>query len=335
MRSLSTVHARSAYGAGVRITLSIIAVLLAVPRYSGDERLPLIRATPEIRATPYVPAGGWPARVGALRPIGGVTLTSPTPAFGGFSGIALRDNRITLLSDGGNIVRFGIAGGRVIDPTGHVLRAGPGTGWKRSDRDSESIVLDSVTGTAWIGFENNNEIWRYTADFGRATARARPAAMRDWATNQGVESLARLADGRFVAIAERKPNRRTRHAVLFSGDPTRTDTRTARFLFVPPERYDPSDAATLPNGDLLILTRRFRFPFDFSAKLVRVSRESIRAGAQETGRVIATLRAPLVAENCEGLAITRERGRTIVWIVTDNDAMPWRPTYLLKFALDS
>ena len=33
-------------------------------------------------------------------------------------------------------------------------------------------------------------------------------------------------------------------------------------------------------------------------------------------------------------AVTQEAGATIVWIVTDNDGMPFRPSYLLKFRLN-
>jgi hypothetical protein len=120
----------------------------------------------------------------------------------------------------------------------------------------------------------------------------------------------------------------------FSGDPTLAGTRAAPLHVRPPPRYDPSDAAELPNGDLLVLTRRFQYPFRFTAKLVRIPRAAIRPGATVAGTVIATLAAPVLGENAEGIAVTREGGRTMVWIVTDNDVMSWRPTYLLKFRLE-
>lgn len=317
----------------MRWLLSILAVLLVVPRWAGEERLPLIAAAPTITAAPYVPKGGWPRRIGALQPLGAVTLSSSDPAWGGFSAIALRHGRATLLSDGGNLVNFAIRQGRIEHPQGHALLDGPNIGWKRSDRDSESLALDPVLGTTWVGFENHNQIWRYAPDLARAEAMARPRPMRAWKDNQGAESLVRLSDGRFVAIAERKPDRRSRHAVIFSGDPTARGTRASRFRIVPPDRFDPSDAAELPNGDLLVLTRRFQYPFRFTAKLLRIPRAAIRAGAEARGTVIATLAPPILGENAEGLAITHEGGRTTVWIVTDNDAMFWRPTYLLKFRL--
>ena len=317
----------------MRWPVSILAVLLIVPRYSGDERLPLIGATPAIDAKIYTPRGGWPTRIGALEPIGALTVSSHDAAFGGFSAIALRQGRAILLSDGGNIASFAIRRGRIEQPRGTVLPDGPGTGWDRRDRDSESLALDQVRGTAWVGYENDDQIWRYAPGFARAQGAARPRSMRAWVNNQGAESLVRLRDGRFIAIAERKPTRRLRYAVLFSGDPTARATRAAEFMFRPPDDYDPSDATELPNGDVLVLTRRFQYPFRFTAKLVRVPRTAIRAGNVARGEVIATLAPPVMGENCEGIAATREHGRTIIWLVTDNDVMPWRPTYLMKFRL--
>lgn len=54
----------------MRWPVSLLAILLIVPRYSGDERLPLIGATPTIDAKIYAPRGGWPTHIGALEPIG-------------------------------------------------------------------------------------------------------------------------------------------------------------------------------------------------------------------------------------------------------------------------
>ncbi|WP_301091417.1 esterase-like activity of phytase family protein [Sphingomonas sp.] len=310
--------------------LSVAAVLLVVPRYDGAERLPTIRDRPMVTASPYVPAGGWPDRIGALAPVGGLTLSSSDPAFGGFSALALHDGRAHLLSDGGNLVTLAVRGGTVREPRGHVLRQGPGVGWDRRDRDSESLTLDPRTGRAWVGYETHNQIWRYAPGYGHAERHSAPAAMRRWEPNLGAESLVRLRTGAFLTFAERKPNRRTRHGLLFTSDPTVPGTKPIRFLFQPPDRYDPSDAAELPNGDLLVLTRRFQYPFRFTAKLVRISRAHIRPNAVVSGKTVATLAPPVLAENAEGLAITQERGETMVWIVTDNDAMALRPTYLLK-----
>lgn len=318
----------------MRWLLVILSVLLVVPRYAGEERLPLIGATPAVEARAYVPGGGWPRQIGALVPVGGVTLHSYDPAFGGFSALAIRGGRTILLSDGGNVLSFALRGGRVENARGYVLPAGPGRGWRRADRDTESLALDPAIGAAWIGFENHNEIWRYPPGFVGGARRGRPAAMREWRFNAGAESLVRLADGRFLAVAEEGPTRKTRSALLFSGDPSAKGTRVERLLIRRPPGYNPSDAAQLPNGDVLILMRRYSFPLRFSALLLRIPLSELRSRHVATGGVIARLGPPLVDENCEGLAVTVEQGRTMLWIATDNDLMPLRPSYLLKFRLE-
>ncbi len=84
---------------------------------------------------------------------------------------------------------------------------------------------------------------------------------------------------------------------------------------------------------LLVLNRRFS-KFRFYAALVRVPASSLRADATVGGTVIAAWGQPLVGENCEGLAVTQEKGATMVWIVTDNDLAWYRPTLLVKFRLN-
>ncbi len=337
MRRLSRVQgvARGAGGLGraVRIVLSILLLLLLVPGWSGDTRLPLLDRDTQLSATPIAVA---PAqrRFGRLTLIGALVLKSEAPAFGGFSAIAVGRARVTLLSDGGNWIRFGIRHGGLVDARAGFLPNGPGTGWEKRDRDSESLAIDPASGAMWVGFEGANAIWRYAPGFARAEARVRPPGMRGWPVNGGAETLVRLRDGRFLTIAERGVKRRyPRPALVFSGDPT-TGVRPWLFGYRPPNGYDPSDATELPNGDLLVLNRRFSLPFRFSAKLTVVPRGAIRPGRIVQGREIATLGAPALGENWEGVAITREDDATIVWLVSDKDEALLQRTVLAKFRLD-
>lgn len=332
MRSLSTVQGLPGYRVPVhRLLLSIIAVLLIVQGFAGID--PVTRLSPgaEVRLRRYVPRGGWPARIGRLEPVGAVTIDSAASGFGGFSALALTDGRTTLLSDSGNWVRLRIAEGAASSETG-ALAAGPGRGWSKEDRDSESLAIDPETGRAWVGFERANEIWRYGPSLRDGEAHRAPREMAKWWDNSGAESLARFPDGAFVAIAERVRGP-TRPALLFRGDPAAAGTRIEQFRYRPPAGYDPSDAAVLPSGDLIVLNRRHHGWLRFSAKLVVVPRRAIRAGAVVAGAEIATLAAPVMSENCEGLAISRENGATMLWITTDNDQMLLRRSYLMKFRL--
>ncbi|WP_375288607.1 esterase-like activity of phytase family protein [Sphingomonas sp.] len=314
----------------VRLLLSILLVLMFVPTWSGEVRLPLLDRDAKLTAVRLPLAQ---RRYGRLTLIGVYRLSSEAPAFGGFSAIALHQGRLVLLNDGGNWVSFAIRHGRPIDALMGFLPDGPRIGWEKSDRDSESLVLDPQSGRAWIGFESANAIWRYAPGLRRGDGEVRPQAMRRWRQNGGAESMARLPDGRFVVIAERGPKRRLpRPGLIFDCDPVAGCT-PQRFGYRPPAGYDPSDAAALPNGDLLVLTRQWRPPVRFTAKLTLVRRADLRAGKVVTGREIATLDGPL-AENWEGLAVTREGGATMLWMVSDEDEPLVQRTLLAKFRLD-
>lgn len=312
-----------------------LATWAAVPGWTGDPRLALL-GKPAIRTQRVAldPADPARRRVGWLTFMGGVHLTSPDPAFGGFSALHVAGDRVTLLSDGGGLVRFRLrSDGRVTEPAFADLPAGPGTGWRKEDRDSEALAVDERTGVAWVGFERANAVWRFAPGFARAQAWVRPRAMRRWAKNGGPESLVRRRDGGFVALRETAGgDARLRDGLAWAGDPTR-GTRPFRFRYRPPAGFDPADATELPDGRLLVLNRRWRFPLRFASALVVIGRDAIRPGAVVRGREIARLEAPLIHDNFEGVAATVEGGRTVVWLVSDDNQWRWQRSLLLKFRL--
>jgi hypothetical protein len=313
----------------------------------GPAQLPLLGSDPlfEARRVALDPANPGLRRVGQLTWLGGVELIGSGPAFGGFSSMQVTGDHFTLLSDGGNIVRFRMDSHWRLSERGFAeLPAGPGTGWSKEDRDSESMTVDPATGQTWVGFERANEIWRYTPGLARGEAYAAPQAMADWPSNGGAESMVRLADGGFIVICETDPwphskdkggdKGRSRAAIRFTGDPTAHPRAGFTFSFLPPPGFNPSDVTQLPDGRLLVLTRRFRLPFEFASKLVVVDPAAIRPGALVRGREIATLAAPLIHDNFEGLAVTREGNTTILWIVSDDNQLFLQRSLLLKFRLE-
>lgn len=332
------------------ILLFVIAMSVGIlPGWSGEERLALLDVGhPNISAVrvPLDPRDPARTRVGRLEYLGGVSLTSRDPAFGGFSSLSVVGDRITLLSDGGNVASFRLT--RQMQPRAirfANLPAGPGRGWDKRDRDSESMAHDPATGRVFVGFEGYNMIWRYAPDFTREERAAAPAAMAKWPANGGAETLARMPDGRFVVISEvahlapahwQGSNARrlkTRDALIFAGDPTDPAARPLHFAYMPAGRFDTSDATALTNGDLLVLDRDFRLPYHFSAMVSRVRAADVRPGAVTRPERLALLDSPLVHDNFEGIATSREGEDTIVWIVSDDNQSWLQRTLLLKFRL--
>lgn len=181
-------------------------------------------------------------------------------------------DRFTLLSDGGNIVAFTM--GADWRPHGvqfQNLPQGPGTGWEKRDRDTESMAADPATGQIWVGYERYNAIWRYAPGFARAEAQGTPPEMARWPINGGPESLARLPDGRFVTISEdahvppahwtgaEAERLHSRTALLFPGDPIRT--RPIYFAYMPYGRYDPQMRPPCPTATCWCSIGRSGCPF--------------------------------------------------------------------------
>jgi hypothetical protein len=60
----------------------------------------------------------------------------------------------------------------------------------------------------------------------------------------------------------------------------------------------------------------------------------LAAGGTIEGQEVATLEAPLAVDNMEGVSVTQEGDRIIVWLLSDDDYMRlFRHTLLLKFEL--
>ena len=276
---------------------------------------------------------------GALALTGAWELSSPHGWFGGFSAlVAAGEGRLIAGSDRGWLLD--------IDLAGPVPRAVPGSfryyGTRAKGReeviDLEALARDPVTGTLWGGFENANLVIRWGAD-GTPTLR-RPPEIAKWSTNSGPETLERLADGRFVMLAE-GPVRgsRTQHeALLFPGDPAVPGVPLA-FRFVADVDYDPVDATELPDGRVLILLRRVRytFPAQFDTAIALADPRAIRAGGVWQGQIIQRLAGDVFGDNFEGIAFVpdpADPARGAVWLIADDNFSVFQKSLLLRFDWD-
>jgi hypothetical protein len=89
----------------------------------------------------------------------------------------------------------------------------------------------------------------------------------------------------------------------------------------------------LPDGRILVLNRRFRILEGVSAKLTLL-RGRLAPGALLGAVEIADFHRPVTVDNMEGLSVTQEKGRTIVWLTSDDNYNPLQRTLLMKFALE-
>lgn len=264
-----------------------------------------------------------------VRAIGAWHVTSSNSGFGGVSAMAVENRRLIMLSDTGLVIDVlpDFANRRA---TGTISGVAPDCGYdgQKMSRDSESLAVDPATGVRWIGFEHRNVICRIDPRQPGSARFVAPSAMRKWPKTGGAEAMARLDDGRFVAIAERpRGGGRSSPVAVFDRDPLDRKALVAAKLFVPPKRHRPTDLVELPAGALLALTRFYRPPFAFDGRLIVIDRKAQRS-FRMAGVTIARFTAPL-DENFEALAVTSAQGRTYVWAMTDDNFMPFQRTILV------
>lgn len=313
--------------------LLVIVLLLATITRPGPVPPPPGPGVGRLTATPVLLDAARPGlrRAGHLEFLAGWVLASADGRFGGISAMHVENGEVTALADVGMLIRFAVppAAGGTEDVRFDPLVQGPGPRRAKWNRDTESLLVRG--NRLWVGFEHHNMIWRYRRDTLAALSAARPPAMRRWRGNGGPEAMARLADGRFLVFEEGVDDGSPEsQAVLFAGDAAVPGMRSVTLTYRRPAGFRATDAALVPGGRVLILNRRFRLFEGWSARLViaRIGRDGTVSGPE-----VAALESPLTVDNMEALAVTREGGRIVVWLASDNNFSPLQRTLLLKFAL--
>ena len=258
-------------------------------------------------------------------------LRSDDRRFSGYSALVIQDDgRLRAYSDANWWLEFNPPD-RSLAPA---ARFGVVPGYEsRGHNDLEAAAHDAASGVTWLAFENLNSIRRIGPENGDAVS-ATPPAMAGFRNDGGTETMVRLADGRFVVIAEsgewRRPLRRA--ALLFARDPV-ADPRATAFAFNSPAGLDPTDAALLPDGRVLILLRGLApggWP-PFKSKLLVADPADIRPGAAWPWQEVADLSGLIPRENYEGLAVARGESGLELWLISDaNRSVLMQRTLLVK-----
>jgi hypothetical protein len=270
-------------------------------------------------------------RLGRLEFLGAWHLTSNDARFGGISALHVGAGEVLAISDAGWRTRLPLPRGAApVRAEIAMIGEGPGPPGDKSNRDVESLVVHESE--AWVGYEQANAIWRYRRPGFERRSSAAPPAMRRWDDNAGPEAMVRLPDGRFLVFAEGEGG--DSEAILFAGDPAVAGTAVLRLRYRPPEGYRITDAALLPDGRLILLNRRVRLFEGFTAKLTVAALPRLADGVLIAGEEAAAFEGRVTRDNLEALSVTREGGRTILWIASDDNYNPIQRTLLMKFALD-
>jgi hypothetical protein len=210
----------------------------------------------------------------------------------------------------------GIESPRLVEltgPGGRPLRAG--------EHDAEGLVADGTS--LEVGFEGRGRVWRYAADppFGPPVEVVdAPSGLARCGGNAGLETIARLSGGRLLLVCEgeRTPSLT---APAWVGKDGAWSERRYPLHFEggwAGEPFRPTGAATLADGDVLVVERRFP---PFGTRVVRVPRASVDAAGPLAPVEIASLAGSSLVDNYEGVEARLDAaGRTLVYLLSDDNS---------------
>ena len=323
-------------GIGRSVRTLAFCCLGAIPLLAA----PALASPIEVTASPVEldDRGAGRQSLGPLTYLGGLRLRSANRLFGGLSGLEIMNagQSIVAVSDRGFWFRADIVFGDDGRPVGLAnadlsrIRGQDGAILgRRYLQDAEALARDGDD--FLVAFEGFHRIRRYPIGLGPEGSTAAITGipgLRDMPSNGGIEALAVLAPGRLIAISEEgRTSEGDLQGWIIDGDNRYSVT------YVTEGSFKPTDLARLPSGDLLVLERRFSALGGFGGRLRFVEKEMLRPGERMSAREIVRFRAPLV-DNLEGLAVTRTGGRTLVYIVSDDNFSTFQRNLLLLFELD-
>jgi hypothetical protein len=289
-------------------------------------------------ATAFPPP--FPFEPGPLRPLGWLEVDRARLGFGGLSGLHLApDLTLTAVSDLARFAQFRLVLDAALQPVGlELLRTGPlrdGSGRPLArgyTGDAEALVR-LPDGSWLVAFERWHRIRRYRDLDGPGDFAPAPPGIERAPANAGLESLALLADGRWLAIAEDMavPDLPGATAAWLRGP-----AGWMRLAWRPASGMNPVDAVGLPDGGALVLERGFSFLAGFSGRITRIPATALDAAAPGSvlqGEELLRFWPPLPVENFEGIAVTRHAGRLLVTVVSDDNQSRFQSTILALFEL--
>lgn len=282
---------------------------------------------------------------GRLEFVGGLELTSGNPDFGAISAFRFIDGetRILSISDNG----FWIAGMITRDPSKKPLgfeqvkiaemsMNGRGTADMKWLSDAEGLLVDGDKVS--VSFERDHRISTGTLD--RATFEFTssdeplPVPAKEIRSNRGFETLAKspfgsALQGARVAITEKSLNadRNIYAGIMDSPD-------KGIFYIRRNGAFDITDGDFLPNGDLLLLERKFSIAEGIGMRIRKIDAAALRAGATVDGPVLLEADLSYQIDNMEGLDVwQRSDGATMISLMSDDNHSILQRNLYLEFRL--
>ena len=296
------------------------------------------------RAISQFKAGSKETRFGSLEFLGGIQFSSSDGRLQSLSAIRFRPDGssfVSVLDTGewlsGRIERD--AAGRLsglaelsINP---ILIRGDRAGSKYNS-DAEGLALRK--GQAVVGFEQLHRVDVYPGPgfekSGPRTTLDNPIPRREFRMNAGIETVAGSPEtsplkGSLIVVTEHSlDDQGNLFAAVLEGP------LKGVFKVVRHDPYDASDGAFLPDGDFLLLERRFSYLGGLGMRIRRIKAEAIRPGAVVDGETLIEADMGYAIDNMEGLdVISGPDGNAHLILVSDDNGNILQRNVMLEFRL--
>nr|WP_245295699.1 esterase-like activity of phytase family protein [Xaviernesmea rhizosphaerae] len=289
--------------------------------------------------------GSSTTRFGQLEFLGGLVMRSSHPLFGALSSIRFRPDgqRFLAVMDSGHFVegrierdgRGRLSGVSTLKVTPMIDRSGRTGGAKRS-MDSEGLAFTPEG--VLVSFEGLHRVDLYPDPAVESARPLRtvpiliPRGMLE--NNRGLETVAAApADsplkGAALVVAEESLDGQGNHPAAILDGPLK-----GRFSVRHRDRYLVTDGAFLPDGDLLLLERRFTVTDGLGFRIRRIDGRTLKPDAVVDGPVLIEANMSEQIDNMEGLdVVTGPDGDTRLFLISDDNRSLLQRSLMLEFRL--
>lgn len=202
--------------------------------------------------------------------------------------------------------------------------------------DAEGLAVKD--GVATVGFERNHRVAQFRIEPEDMKAPFREldflVPRRELRQNKGFETVVHAPEdgplrGSLVLVSERSIDQEGNiFAAILEGP------GMGIFTVKRDDNFDITDGAFLPDGDLLLLERRFTVADGVAMRLRRIGGETIRAGHVADGPVLLSADMGYQIDNMEGLDVWRRAdGALMVSVMSDDNHSLLQRNLYLEFRL--
>jgi hypothetical protein len=326
-----------------RIWLILALAVICSPTLAQDQGVsaPAVKS----RIISNFRLGSTETRFGTFEFAGGLDMSSTSARFGSMSAFHFLDkgHRFLGVTDtgswyAGRILRD--AQGRPVSVEDYRLAPILGEDGLPLDgkRDSDAEGMNVSGRKVTVSFERNHRIAEYDLDVENFASRPKtlplPVPREELRTNRGFETIAYAPSGSplrgaRVAVTEMSLNRDDDiFAAVLEGP------RKGIFYVRRKDGFDISDGDFLPDGDLLLLERKYSIITGISIRLRRIPGDSIRPDATVDGPALLNADLSYQIDNMEGLDVWQAAdGSTRISMISDDNFSLVQRNLYLEFRL--